>query len=216
MEPTSSHNKAAILSALAAFDSDSDERDDTYDVDDVGGTVDTTLDADADANSNEEALYAVWKTSPAAFARDAATRRTKARMALRNDTGMTDEAIEGWGSMLERDPRRQAKLEVKYATFKARQSELASTAWRASGNIESEGEDSAGPSREFSRDMARPRGRGRGRGRGEGRGGNAAGPTGDKDTQVARQKKDIHKSSRANHNRRDQRAKKVARAGFHT
>ncbi|OTA24604.1 hypothetical protein BTJ68_10502 [Hortaea werneckii EXF-2000] len=33
-------NKAAILSALAAFDADDDERDDTYDVEDVGGTID--------------------------------------------------------------------------------------------------------------------------------------------------------------------------------
>ncbi|KAJ4289930.1 hypothetical protein N0V88_006727 [Collariella sp. IMI 366227] len=44
-------NKAAILSALAAFDSDDDERDDTYDAADVGGTVDTTPALDASTTS---------------------------------------------------------------------------------------------------------------------------------------------------------------------
>jgi activating signal cointegrator complex subunit 2 len=43
-------NKAAILSALAAFGSDDDERDDTYDVADVGGTPDSA----APGNNAEE------------------------------------------------------------------------------------------------------------------------------------------------------------------
>ncbi|KAI4244917.1 MAG: hypothetical protein L6R40_002823 [Gallowayella cf. fulva] len=99
----SAPNKAAILSALAAFDSDDDERDDTYDVEDVGGTVDTAMpgsdEIDADLrDKNEEALFRAYKMSPEAFERDAATRRGNARMALRSETGMTDEAIEGEGS----------------------------------------------------------------------------------------------------------------------
>ncbi|OGM41193.1 CUE domain protein [Aspergillus bombycis] len=50
-------NKAAIMSALASFDSDDDERDDTYDVADVGGTVDaTTTDTDADAKHKADEL----------------------------------------------------------------------------------------------------------------------------------------------------------------
>ncbi|KAL8949437.1 MAG: hypothetical protein Q9222_004460, partial [Ikaeria aurantiellina] len=91
-------DKAAILSALAAFDSDDDERDDTYDVDDVGGTVDTTIaftGNDDEDNDNEEALFRAWKRSPEVFGRDAATRRGQARGALKRETGMTDEAIEG-------------------------------------------------------------------------------------------------------------------------
>ncbi|KAL8902522.1 MAG: hypothetical protein Q9207_004620, partial [Kuettlingeria erythrocarpa] len=114
---SSALNKAAILSALAAFDSDDDERDDTYDVGDVGGTVDTALpggdEVDADLrDKNEEALFRAWKMSSEVFERDAATKRGKARMALKSETGMTDEAIEGWGIMVGRDPRRLRRLEA--------------------------------------------------------------------------------------------------------
>ncbi|KAL8833072.1 MAG: hypothetical protein Q9170_004534, partial [Blastenia crenularia] len=85
---SSAPNKAAILSALAAFDSDDDERDDTYDVEDVGGTVDAAApgsdEADADLrDKNEEALLRAWKMSPEVFERDAATERGKARVALK-------------------------------------------------------------------------------------------------------------------------------------
>lgn len=61
-------SKAAIMSALAAFDSDDDERDDTYDVADIGGTVDNTVDTDERRQpapaSNEGALYKSWKENP--------------------------------------------------------------------------------------------------------------------------------------------------------
>ncbi|KAL8729690.1 MAG: hypothetical protein Q9181_004911, partial [Wetmoreana brouardii] len=68
-------NKAAILSALAAFDSDDDERDDTYDVEDAGGTVDAALpgsdEVDVDLrDKNEEALFRAWNLSPDVFERD--------------------------------------------------------------------------------------------------------------------------------------------------
>ncbi|KAI4153127.1 MAG: hypothetical protein L6R39_001650, partial [Caloplaca ligustica] len=81
---SSAPNKAAILSALAAFDSDDDERDDTYDVDDVGGTVDTAIpgsdEVDTDLrDQNEEALFRAWGMTPEVFERDAVTRRGKAR-----------------------------------------------------------------------------------------------------------------------------------------
>ncbi|KAL9633959.1 MAG: hypothetical protein Q9164_004385, partial [Protoblastenia rupestris] len=112
--PKPSNQKAAILSALAAFDSDDDERDDTYDVADVGGTVDTTFadsDADIKHDQSDEALFAAYKTDPNAFRRDAETRRSKHRLALKRDTGMTDEAIEGWAIMMSRDPKRLQRLE---------------------------------------------------------------------------------------------------------
>lgn len=54
-------------------------------------------------------------------------------------------------------------------------------------------------------------GGGGGRGRG---GGNVAGPTGEKETEAAKRNKEAHKGARANHNRRDARAKKMARGGF--
>ncbi|KAL9598953.1 MAG: hypothetical protein Q9179_003732, partial [Wetmoreana sp. 5 TL-2023] len=73
---SSAPNKAAILSALTAFDSDDDERDDTYDIEDVGGTVDAALpgsdEVDADLrDKNEEALSRAWNLSPEVFERDA-------------------------------------------------------------------------------------------------------------------------------------------------
>ncbi|CAI6338928.1 unnamed protein product [Periconia digitata] len=206
-------SKSAILSALAAFDSDDDERDDTYDVEDVGGTIDSTADDANTQDKNEEALFKAYSTTPGVFGRDAATRRSTARTALKSETGMTDEAIEGWSIMIGRDPKRLRRLEARFAAFAGQQTELATTAWRASP-MGSEGEDTGGGGRGGSSGRGHNRGQGRGRG-GGGRGrGNPAGPADDKQTQVARQRKDQNKGSRANHNRRDQRAKKLARGGF--
>lgn len=211
--------KAAILSALAAFDSDDDERDDTYDIEDVGGTVDAAVpgnnpeEANADMrDANDEALFRAYKMTPSAFERDSTTRRGKARMAMKEETGMTDEAIEGWSLMLARDPRQMRRLEAKYSrdsAFTGTQRDLAPTAWRSSpagsGTEDSEVEGSRG------RGGARGRGRGGRGGRGNG---SVAGPSGDRDTGVARQRKEANKGSTANHNRRDQRARKMARGGF--
>ncbi|EON98474.1 putative cue domain-containing protein [Phaeoacremonium minimum UCRPA7] len=208
-------NKAAILSALAAFDSDDDERDDTYDAEDVGGTVDAAnTEEPADSkDGNEEALFRAYQTDTRVFERDAATRRSVARTKLRHETGMTDEAIEGWAVMLTRNPNQKRKLELKYSAvgaFTGQQSELVSTAWRPS--------PAGSGAEESDVDGGRPAfrgGRGRGRGRG-GRGGrgDAAGPPGEQGTEQARRRKEANKGSRANHNRRDQRAKKMARGGF--
>ncbi|KAF2658110.1 hypothetical protein K491DRAFT_593668 [Lophiostoma macrostomum CBS 122681] len=213
-------NKSTILSALAAFDSDDDERDDTYDVEDVGGTIDTAIpgadEADADLRDrNEEALFRAYSMTPDVFGRDAETRRGKARAALKSETAMTDEAIEGWGIMIGRDPKRLRRLEAKFSAFSGQQRELASSAYRespADSGEEANGEGQRGGRGGFS---GRGRGRGRGRGGSGGRGGgNVAGPSDDKSTQASRQRKESNKGSRANHNRRDQRAKKMARGGF--
>lgn len=202
-------NKAAILSALAAFDSDDDERDDTYDAADVGGTVDATTNQEADGanDANEETLFRTFQTNPKVFDRDAATRRGPQRKKLREDTGMADEALEGWALILTRNPQQVRRLEIKYA-FSGQQHQIDRTSWRASP---------AGSGTEDSdRDGGASRGRGRGRGRGGGgRGrGNVAGPTGEKSTESARKNKEANKSSRANHNRREGRARKMARGGF--
>ena len=206
----SAPNKAAILSALAAFDPDDDERDDTYDVEDVGGTVDAAVpgtdEADSDLkDENDEALFRAYKTNPEAFGRDAQTRRGKARLALKSETRMTDEAIEGWAIMVARDPRRLRRLEAK---FEVGQRELERTSYR-------EGLAESGTEESDRGEGGRGRGRGGFRGRGRGRGvGSVTGPADDRGTQVARQRKDANKGARANHNRRDQRAKKMSRAGF--
>ncbi|KAK2939344.1 Ubiquitin system component CUE [Fusarium oxysporum f. sp. vasinfectum] len=174
-------NKSAILSALAAFDSDDDERDDTYDADDVGGTVDASnQEADAASDSNEEALFRAYQMDSKLFDRDAGTRRGNPRAKLREETGMTDEAIEGWALILVRNPQQKRRLEAKYA-FSGQQAQLERTSWRASP---------AGSGEEGSE------------------------PDGEKETESARKNKEANKGSRANHNRRDARAKKMARGGF--
>ena len=212
-------SKAAILSALAAFDSDDDERDDTYDIEDVGGTIDSAMpgsdEADADLeDKNEEALFAAWRMSPEVFNRDANTRRGKSRIALKSETAMTDEAIEGWAIMIGRDPRRLRRLEAKFSTFSGTQRELAPTAYRESpGGSAAEDSDGMGRGYQGGRGDRGGRGGFRGRGRGRGRG-DVTGPADDRNTQVARQRKDTQKGSRANHNRRAQRARKMARGGF--
>ncbi|GAB7346366.1 hypothetical protein MBLNU457_5074t1 [Dothideomycetes sp. NU457] len=213
----STETKSAILSALAAFDSDDDERDDTYDQDDVGGTVDTAApdgetsrDVRVDTEDpNEETLFRAWKMDPSTFARGAETRKSPARAAMKSETGMTDEALEGWGLMLARDPKRIRRLEGKYSGFDGQQETIGRTSYRAG-----ETDDSDGSERDGFRGRGRGRGMGRGRGRGGGRGGNVAGLTGESGTQVSRQRKEASKGSRANHNRRDQRARKMARGGF--
>ncbi|KAB2576225.1 putative cue domain protein [Lasiodiplodia theobromae] len=224
-DKTFAPNKAAILSALATFDLDDDERDDTYDVEDVGGTIDSTVPGNDEAaelrdDRTEEALFRAYSMSKDAFGRDLATRRSSARQALRSETGMTDEAIEGWAIMLARDPRKLRRLEAKFATFDGRQTELTSTRWTDSPaesgtDTDGGGRGGRGGGRGGAGRGRGGRGRGRGRGGGNaGAGGTAAGPADDKATQVARQRKEANKSSRANHNRREGRARKMARAGF--
>ena len=214
--PPPSSQKAAILSALAAFDPDDDERDDTYDIADVGGTVDTTNDDDAAAERreevHEEALFNAYKMSPEVFGRDSETRRGKYRAALKSETGMTDEAIEGWGIMNSRDPRRLRRLERRHEMGggAASQTQLGRSSWTADSGAEGTEDSDVGGSARGGRDGG---GRARGRGRGGG-GASVAGPSDDKGTQAARQRKDANKGSRANHNRRDQRARKMARGGL--
>lgn len=205
-------NKAAILSALAAFDSDDDERDDTYDIEDVGGTVDTS-NPEADGvgvdDQKEEALFRAYKMDPGVFDRDAATRRGKLRTALKSETGLTDEAIEGWLLINTRDPRKMRRLEAKYNTWGGQQRELGSTAWRESPTGSGADEPNDGHGAPRGRGGGRPRSRGGFRGRGD-----VAGSANERDTQQARQRKEASKGSRANHNRRDQRARKMARGGL--
>lgn len=223
-------NKAAIISALATFDSDDDERDDTYDVGDVGGTIDTvpaSTDADAEqqqrrTNSDEldMSLLRTYKSNPGLFARDAATRRSQPRAALKGETGMTDEAIEGWAVMLTRDPKRLAKLESKLTLSAGdpsgtlNQPDLPSTSYRKPGpDAEDSGEDDAQSGSSFRGGRGRGGGGGGGRGRGRGRGRGGGGKGGEQNPGASRQKKEENKASQANHNRRQQRAKKIARGG---
>lgn len=230
LQTPSTSTKAAILSALAAFDSDSDERDDTYDIDDVGGTIDTTNTGAGgqDTNANEETLYLAWKSNPTLFARDATARTSKPRIDLRQKTEMTDQSIEGWGVMLSRDSNRQRRLEKQYSTLMGQQSELQGSSWKANDEavVDSEGEIQKHHTDRGRGGRIRGRGgpgRGRGRipdGAGDGAPASTSATSGGNSTSSAqntanqRRNKDANKGSRANHNRRDQRARKISRAGF--
>ncbi|KAL4920972.1 hypothetical protein BDW62DRAFT_175639 [Aspergillus aurantiobrunneus] len=216
-----SAKKAAILSALATFDSDDDERDDTYDVADVGGTIDAVDEGPGTTDDLDLTLFRTYKSNSALFARDSATRRSQPRDVLKRESGLTDEAIEGWAVMLTRDPSRLAKLESKLALSAGGRStpggglsqpEIPSTSYR---RPKADGESESGTEGEPSKSHGRggsSRGRGRGGRGGRGRGG-GGGAAGDQNPAVSRQRKEENKASRANHNRRQQRAKKVARAG---
>lgn len=210
-----SNHKAAILSALAAFDSDDDERDDTYDAEDVGGTVDNTFaDEEVDLQSDkiEETLFHAYHMSPELFKRDSETRRGQPRQTLKRETGMTDEAIEGWAIMLARDPKRLMRLKrVLEMGSGSQQTVHESTTWRANSGLgDAEVSDTGGPQ---GGDRGRRGWTGQRRRGGRG-GGTVAGPSSEKDSHLNRQRKDANKSSRANHSRRDQRARKMARGGF--
>ncbi|KAL2270713.1 hypothetical protein VTJ83DRAFT_84 [Remersonia thermophila] len=235
-------SKAAILSALAAFDSDDDERDDTYDAADVGGAVDVALtEADKLARTEgpgaaaaaasgtampdeaEAALVRAYLARPETFARDAAVRQSAERARLRGETGLTDEAVEGWAVMLQRDEKRKRKLLARHGEFTGEQVEIERTSWRAGADEDGldEDDDNGGEGASDASRGGGSFGRGRGgrggggggpgRGRGRGRGGSAPPPA---DSDLARRRKEANKASRANHNRREGRARKLARAGF--
>ena len=221
--------KARILAALAAFDSDDDERDDTYDTADVGGTVEvsgpdsmntyvgsTAINSDVGGDpaqdAMDEVLFKAWKTNQSWFARDSNTRKQVERAALRKTTGLTDEAIEGWAMMLSRDPRRMRKLEAKFSGFSGQTVELRRSKWVDSGT---EGEAGSGSGREWgSNDRGRGgrlRGAPRGRGGvgGRGRGGSVAGAPSDQGTKFARDRKTANKGKSVAHAR----DKKTQRTG---
>ena len=231
-------SKAAILAALAAFDSDDDERDDTYDVADVGGTVDTTLDDEIQTIpprqtnrgqrvQEDEILFRAWKSAPELFARDSKTRLSQPRQQIKRDTGMTDEQIEGWAVMLNRNPSDVSKLEKRFSpasSFSGQQRTLAGSRWQSAGSgTATDGGDSdadrSGAGDTVSGIVTRG-GSGTGSAHHRGlanrsRGGNSnAGPANDPKTQSARRRKEQGRGrGGANHNRREGRAKKMA-GGF--
>lgn len=223
-EPTTgdehARSKAAIMSALAAFDSDDDERDDTYDVADVGGAVDNTVDTDErrqpDTDAHEATLFKAWKENSELFARDSKTRASNIRQQLKRETGMGDEQIEGWAVMLNKDKKMQDRLQDKHLSARAfggQQHALKATRWQASASTE-DSENETGPERSNDdRRMGQAGIRGRrsfGGGKGRG-GGSTSDPPDDAATQAARRRKEQGRGRGGANNRRDARAKKVGR-----
>ena len=207
------NHKDAILSALATFDSDDDERDDSYDTRDVGGMVDRTFEdgeTHAVQDKSEELLFTAYKDNNSVFSRDAQTRRSQARSALREQSEMTDEAIEGWAIMIMRDPRRLKHLEDMHEINKGLQQQaLAPSSWKAGSELNQADDSDIGSTR-MSGSFRGPEGfRGQAsRGAATLNGSPSCNPL-----HHARQRKDANKASRSNHNRRDQRARKMARGG---
>ncbi|KIL00313.1 hypothetical protein PAXRUDRAFT_130135 [Paxillus rubicundulus Ve08.2h10] len=155
-----------------------------------------------DPTKPETILESAYIRDPNLFDRDAQTRRSKARTDLKAQTGWSDEQIEGWRIMLERNPKKDRVLQKH----------------EFSGNKIEEvpilGSSSSQPA-----GGQRGRGRGRGsggRGKGKGgRGGSGSGGSGDNANAVVRDRafKDKHKASAGNHNRKRGHDKKMARAG---
>ena len=212
--PSNASTKAAILSALATFDSDSDERDDTYDADDVGGTVDASMPSlnndHLEVDRREEIPFREWETAPSLFQGNAATRRGKAGVTLRHETGTTDEAVEGWALELSRDGRKVRRLDDAGLVAAGTQRLLPSTSWRAEVMVDDNDVNEGSPPPRQSGDGRRVGSRmemGR-------RGGSDGAVPSEKSTQATRQKKEIRKGSIANHNRRNQRSKKMTKANL--
>ncbi|KAK7044612.1 CUE domain-containing protein [Favolaschia claudopus] len=166
----------------------------------VVGDGEESGDEDDDSEEGEEPLNPetvcelAYLRDPKLFDRDAQTRRGKARVDLRAQTGWTDEQLEGWRIMLERNPKKDKILQKH--EFAGNQREIVQTG----------GESSRGSSRG---------GRGRGRGNGAGRGGGRGRGGGGEGGNDARERawKDKNKASRGNHNRKRGFDKKMARAG---
>ncbi|QRV76460.1 hypothetical protein RhiJN_04475 [Ceratobasidium sp. AG-Ba] len=182
--------------AIAFFDEDDEYGGDGAMVNDGEGSSESGSDTEEGVGP-ETALELAWLEDPKVFERDATTRRSAARTGLKTQTGWSDEQIEGWKSMLDRDPHRQAKIREKHE-FKGNQPSLAPTPqWDAPRG---------------GRGRGGRRGRGRGSGRG-GRGGGEGSSTGGDSTRD-RAHKDKNKAQQGNHGRKQGHDKKMARGGF--
>ncbi|CAE7075941.1 unnamed protein product, partial [Rhizoctonia solani] len=94
--------------AAVAFFDDDDEYGGGGVVND--GEATSESDDEGEADGPETALELAWIADSQVFDRDAETRRSKARADLKAKTRMSDEQIEGWKVMLERDYSPDGKL----------------------------------------------------------------------------------------------------------
>ncbi|KAF7344543.1 CUE domain-containing protein [Mycena sanguinolenta] len=153
-------------------------------------------DEEEESLSPETICELAYIRDPKLFDRDAETRRGKARADLKAQTGWTNEQLEGWRIMLERNPKKDKILQKH--EFAGNQNEIAP---ETQGGESSRG----GPPRGGGRGRGGRGGRGNSRGRGGGGGGG--------DDARERAWKDKNKASRGNHNRKRGHDKKMARAG---
>ncbi|GAA5860431.1 hypothetical protein JCM1840_000257 [Sporobolomyces johnsonii] len=115
-------------------------------------------------------LESTYLSHPALFGRDAATRRSKERKALREKTRLGDEQIEGWAVMLGRDPKMLQKLKDKHLDLSASSNHPARSASSPNPPPSSSRPPNPNSGGEGTRGGRGGRGGGRGRGDGSGRG----------------------------------------------
>ncbi|CCG81832.1 putative CUE domain protein [Taphrina deformans PYCC 5710] len=150
--------KAKVLAL--AYDPDDDELDDTYEQFEGTTALDHQTNDDLDeatgpsVPSIDDLLFLSYESDPSVFEHSA--RKSQNRQDLRARTNLSDEQIEGWKVMLDREPARARKLAEKNV-FAGEQAEVKSSRW----------------TREESEQAGRPDGRGGARGRGK-RGNRAA------------------------------------------
>lgn len=124
--------KQKVLSL--AYDPNDDELDDTYEQFEGAAIVDIQNNDElgeaskADVPSFDNLLFATFETDPGVFDRGA--RKAPARQDLRARTNLSDEQIEGWKAMLDREPSRLKRL-IKDNAFAGNQKDLESTWWSA-------------------------------------------------------------------------------------
>lgn len=169
--------KKNLERALALlYDADEDEPDDTYveneggsipDLDyneDDGGTKNTGKDNNVNIKLDkkllevEAKLFGIYSSSPDRLKRT--DRNTPYRQELRRETGWTDEQIEGWARVIEKNPRRFRMLEERlvYVDGSLNKSGKKSTKWSApkEDSQEAQGTKGDGPHMTDKRKGGRP------------------------------------------------------------
>ncbi|KAK9471753.1 uncharacterized protein V1510DRAFT_437357 [Dipodascopsis tothii] len=134
----------------------------------------------AAVDPRERLLWETYQSAPDMFL--SAQRGTPGRASLRKATGWSDEQLEGWARMLERDPRRRRRLETAYA-FAGNRRQASPARPVATDDGADDADDDEQPAAAAASSATRGRGRGRGR---------------------------VARGSRANHGRRDARTRKMA------
>ncbi|KAH9981619.1 hypothetical protein BJV74DRAFT_952915 [Russula compacta] len=215
-----------------------DELEDVGSVRVVGDGEETSADEEDEDEGEEEPdltpqtiVELAYIANPKVFERDAATRRSKERAALRAQTGWVDEQIEGFRIILDRDPKMKEKMLARHE-FSGNRSLNAGTGLSSGLGSTSRSRSRSGtpdvPSARGRREGGRGgrrgqgnRGHGRGRGRGRGRGAMPAAAGSESGTGTgggggdaqSRARKDKNKARQANHDRKRGHDRKMGKAG---
>lgn len=156
-----------------------------------------------EAENTEALLLEHFASHAGEFSKSA--RRTRARQELRALTGWTDEQIEGWARMLERDPRRKEKLENKYMTTMSaprNKGLIKASSWRQNDQSDAENSESrSNTPRPRQQQQRKPKTK------------NQDGENTEAQEKKQNQRKDRNKAKIGNHNRKAGHSKKMERIG---